>query len=247
LSRGIIQKLIPDTHQADGKDRTFAVVGGREEFQRISNLMKSMGIEPDRILHISANELKERGKTYLNDLAQIKHLDELVFCAKDISAQDIMTQMALLDGRRLDFKIAPPESMFIIGSNSKDSSGDLLGVEMNAINKSVNRRNKRLLDISVSLVVFICSPLLIWFQSSGGKVLQNSLKVLGGKFTWIGYDATVIQEQRLPKIRPSIIPVTMNEPSDTDSKKKGNMLYAKDYDTWKDLRMLSEQWRHLGR
>jgi O-antigen biosynthesis protein len=246
LSREIIKRLIPDTHQADGKDRRFAVIGADEEFLRISSLMKSMGIESERILHIQANDIRERGKTYLNDLAQIKRLDEVVFCAKDISAQDIMTQMALLDGRRLDFKIAPPESMFIIGSNSKDSSGDLLGVEMNAINKSVNRRNKRLLDISVSLIVLFLSPLLIWFQRSGRKVIQNSIKVIGGKCSWIGYDTSVIQEQRLPKIRHGIIPVSLHEPTDRESKKRSNMLYAKDYETWKDLRLITENWRKLG-
>jgi len=246
LTRIIFRQVSPDSRQAEGKDRRFAVVAQEEEYQRISAMMSHMGIAKDHIFHVLATDLQSKGPSHMNELTQIMKVDEVVFCAKDLSAQQIMDQMSNLDGRRLDFKIAPPESMFIIGSNSKDGSGDLLGVEMNAINKSTNRRNKRLLDLSTSLMGIMLSPLLMIFQIHVRGYLPNALRVLSGKMSWVGYDQEVIQEQRLPKIRKAVLNNTFREELDKEARKKANMLYAKDYDIWKDLQIIMKNWRSLG-
>jgi hypothetical protein len=41
----------------------------------------------------------------------------------------------------VDYKIAPPESISIIGSNSIHTAGDLYVVNINAITKPSNKRN----------------------------------------------------------------------------------------------------------
>lgn len=51
----------------------------------------------------------------------------------------------------LEFKIAPPESLFIIGSNSVEDPGELYVIDINNINKSVNKRNKRFIDLLLSV------------------------------------------------------------------------------------------------
>jgi GT2 family glycosyltransferase len=245
-TRTLIRYFSPDSRQADGKDRRFAVLGESDEYERIAELMKKMGIAEDQIFHVAITELHDKGSSHLNDLTQIMKVDEVVFCAKDLSAQQIMDQMSTLDGRRLDFKIATPESMFIIGSNSKDSSGDLLGVEMNAINKATNRRNKRLMDLAIATFVLIATPLLIWFQNSISGLLPNVFSVIRGKRSWVGYNPITVQEQRLPKIRKGVLYPNMGQNQDKEGIKKSNMLYAKDYDLWKDLHSLLENWRCLG-
>jgi len=57
------------------------------------------------------------------------------------------------DSKKVSYKIAPPESMSIIGSNSIDTAGDLYVIDINSVSKDVNRRNKRVIDISVSFVL----------------------------------------------------------------------------------------------
>ena len=53
----------------------------------------------------------------------------------------------------VEYKIAPPESMFIIGSSSVDNP-KLYVIDINSISKSVNKRNKRVMDIALSLFFF---------------------------------------------------------------------------------------------
>ena len=55
----------------------------------------------------------------LADFIHINKIDEVIFCAKDISAQQIIEQMATIkSNREVDYKIAQPDSLFLIGSNS---------------------------------------------------------------------------------------------------------------------------------
>ena len=69
--------------------------------------------------------------------------------------------MTRLIGTSVDFKIAPPESLSIIGSNSINTAGDLYTIHFNSIGKESNRRNKRLFDVVSSLLLLITFPL--WF------------------------------------------------------------------------------------
>ena len=60
--------------------------------------------------------------------------------------------MSVIDRHNLDFKIAPEESMYVIGSNSINTQGELYAFEVNGINKPENIRNKRVFDIISSLL-----------------------------------------------------------------------------------------------
>ena len=59
----------------------------------------------------------------------------------------------MLDLTQLDieYKIAPPESISIIGSNSIHTAGDLYVVNINSISKRSNKRKKRVFDIGFAL------------------------------------------------------------------------------------------------
>src|SRR5262249_52350571 len=102
----------------------------------------------------------------LADIAEVYRADEIIFCAHDISSQKIIASMSQITGREIEFKIAPPESMFIIGSHSVENPGELYVVDVNAISKPVNKRNKRLVDIVASIFLLCLSPLLIFFQKN---------------------------------------------------------------------------------
>ena len=48
----------------------------------------------------------------------INKINEVIFCAKDVTAQKIIYSMADVNSKNIDFKIIPEKSQFIIGSQS---------------------------------------------------------------------------------------------------------------------------------
>ncbi|MBK8875739.1 MAG: hypothetical protein IPN13_18255 [Bacteroidetes bacterium] len=77
-----------------------------------------------------------------------------------------------------------PESLFIIGSNSIDDQGDLYLVDVNAVSKRSNKRNKRLLDMGLSLLFLIASPILVFRVKNPAGFFGNIFKVLSGNYSW---------------------------------------------------------------
>jgi hypothetical protein len=186
----------------------------------------------------------------LADIAEVYRADEIIFCANDISSQKIIASMSQITGREIEFKIAPPESMFIIGSHSVENPGELYVVDVNAISKPVNKRNKRLLDILVSLVLLPASPLLIPFQENPSGFIGNIFKVLSGKLSWVGYGSTGKGKNSLPSIRRGVLTssdAVAIKNTEFKNSEKLDMLYAKDYHVYNDLRIILSGWREMGR
>ena len=95
--------------------------------------------------------------------------------------------MSELKDQQVDYKIAPPESLSIIGSNSINTSGDLYVIDINAITKMSNRRNKRLLDIIVSFVLLVLYPIDLFFVKNPLQLLVNLFSVLFSRKSLVGY------------------------------------------------------------
>ena len=60
----------------------------------------------------------------IRDIVEINKVDELIFCAKDMTSQSIIKTMLQFTDKNIDFKIAPPESLSVIGSNSINTAGN---------------------------------------------------------------------------------------------------------------------------
>ena len=68
--------------------------------------------------------------------------NEIIFCAKSIHPSQIISCMTSIGKRNIDFKIAQPQTSFIIGSNSIDSKGDFYSMKLNSINRPGNLRSQ---------------------------------------------------------------------------------------------------------
>ena len=123
----------------------------------------------------------------LNEIVRINRIDEIIFCAENITSAEIIKAMLELSMLDIDFKIAPPESISIIGSNSIHTAGDLYVVHINAISKPENRRKKRLFDFFTALVLLIFSPVMIWFFRNKKEWIQRVFQVFAAKKSWVGY------------------------------------------------------------
>jgi O-antigen biosynthesis protein len=235
------------------RNKNFVIVGSEKEALRVKDLLEHTNQKVNNVLLVSSgNEKESYAVGTINQLDQIVHIhkmDEIIFCAKDNTAQEIIEWMTKIDSRRIDFKIAQPDSLFIIGSNSIDSSGELYVFDVNSISKPHHTRNKRTLDVLLSFILLVLSPVVIWLFDHKTRFLGNLLSVLTGKRSFVGYrhqyDESSLQ---LPRIRPGILtPLDAHEhgqPS-KDTIQKMNLLYARDYSWLKDLQIIRTAFRKL--
>ena len=148
----------------------------------------------------------------------------------------------------VDFKIAPPESLSVIGSNSSDSIGNIYVLHFNTLSRKLNRRKKRLADIALSLLFVVISPILLLLVKNRSGLIRNILSVLTGIHSWV--DSRSMEETiRLPVIRPGVLtPMDGNRfiPSEDGIAEKNNLNYAKDFRIINDLNIITKNFRELA-
>ena len=235
------------------KIRKFAIAGDEYEIERVESIINqsSRGIFDFIKVSTSSDFNKEKfvgSLEQLQDIVKVYSINEVIFCAKNLSSQKIIASMSELDPRT-DCKIAPPESLYIIGSNSIDTSGDLYMLDVNAINRPANKRNKRTLDIFMSIVLFMFSPVLFFVAKKPLGLIRNIFLVLIGKKTWVGYAKSVNDKQTyLPAIKKGIISPTVGRKNKTDENfiRKMNVIYAKDYKIPTDIGLIFKGLHYLG-
>ncbi|MES2566416.1 MAG: glycosyltransferase [Bacteroidota bacterium] len=237
---------------SNAKTKRIAIIGEEQEFSRVSALLKETQANPGFVGFVSAEINGVHNPHYIGKINQIDEIikvhqiNEIIFCAKDISSQFIINNMLTLVSSGVDFKIAPPESLSIIGSNNIDTAGDLYMIDVNSISKSKNRRNKRLLDIGVTALVILFSPLLMLIQESNKNYFMNCFNVLFGFYSWVGYGK--VFDKSLPEIKRSVLSPSLLLPAEVDTNKikLANLRYAKDYSIEKDIVLIWKCRNKLG-
>jgi O-antigen biosynthesis protein len=224
--------------------------------QRVADLLQKALSNPGFIGLVNSGIQKGDTNGFLGNISQIRDIiniykiDELIFCAKDMPAENIIDQMSALQHSQVEYKIAPPESMSIIGSNSIDTAGDLYVIDINSIGKFQNRRSKRVFDVVMSLALLSSFPISVFIVGHPVSYLQNIIKVFLGLKSITGYHPMDQSEHKLPEIRTGIIYPTdgmNNQNIDQQAIARLNMLYARDYRFSNEFRLLYKGFRHLGR
>lgn len=234
------------------KRKKVAVVGSKEECRLLVGQLMSSRTKIDIAAYVSPNADTDKffagDITQLDEIININHIDELIFCAKDIQAQQIIRTMLNLSSSNLDYKIASPDGFSVIGSNSINTTGELYNVDINAIDKPENRRSKRMFDIVVSFFMIVLSPVLIWFIKGKLKAYSNLFSVLFGGKTFVSYRSDKNDVSLLPKIKKGVFSVDMIYGRDAkkDVADRLNIMYAKDYKVSHDAMMVFKLWRKLG-
>jgi GT2 family glycosyltransferase len=227
--------------------KRIIIVADREEGNRILAMLNLSGapfnfIGFARIHDPTADPYSIGHVSQLSETVSIYQADELIFSSKDLTLSEIMELMQGDLPDNTEFKMAPPESLFIIGSNSIEQQGNFYMVDINAFSDPVNRRKKRIFDLAASLILLMGTPLLMLFFRSPLTWIKNAFCVLGGKYTWVG-----IQEKQG---RSSFIKQGIFSPSSLFTGKITDenllhrlvVLYLKEYDVTTDAKIL---WHHL--
>jgi GT2 family glycosyltransferase len=263
LSFGTVVLIRTFLHLFVGKEFTLgarklkrvAIVGLKNETLRVEELLVQTGVATNMVGYISPVQTGE-SEQYMGsvdeiaEIVRINSIEELIFCSSDVSSQTVIKTMLSLSEFNIEYKIAPPESVSIIGSNSIDTAGDLYVVNVNAITKEKNRRNKRLFDILVSLALLISYPFTIWFMCRKKGFLLNIFRVLGHRYSWVGYHKINTEMYLgLPVIKQGILKTTdlmqLND-KNHEAIDRVNMLYARDYSVAKDFEIVSKSFKNLG-
>lgn len=183
----------------------------------------------------------------LADIVQIFNVNEIIFCAKDISSQQIISWMTSL-GAKIDYKILPQESLSIIGSSSKENPGELYTIDVRfKVDDKVAKRNKRILDIVVCMCILVFLPVFLLIVKKKSGLFSNWWRVLLNKASWVGYNDS--HSPNLPNLKPGVIPNNISftkSPINQKSKYQLNFIYAKDYTVYRDIRHLINGIKHLG-
>lgn len=235
--------------------KRIAIVGHQEEANRVKRLLEETRLNT-QLAGFIAPDAEDKGEQYIGqierlpEIIRINRIDELIFCAENLRSADIIRAMLDLTAMDVDYKIAPPESISIIGSNSIHTAGDLYVVNVNAISKNVNRRKKRLFDIEIAVLFLLFSPLLMWFFKNKSRFFSNSWKVLVGTCSWIGYIPASGSFETLPFLRKGVLHPGDLFPElilDEEKSARLNMLYAKDYRILTDAEILFKAWKNIDR
>ncbi|MDY5969007.1 MAG: glycosyltransferase [Bacteroidales bacterium] len=221
------------------KHRNVLIVGSGNEVTRIEKLLHDMGFAPNFVAKVTTDEgcgCPSNSIGHLKELIHYHRIDEIIFCSRDIAIQDIISRMDTLKATGVDYKIVPSESDFIIGSDTISSSESLLAMDLKTIATDMNRRNKRLFDITMAVLLLLLSPILFWFQEQKGNYFRHVFQVFMGKKSWVGYAIPDTDTDSLPQIKEGVL-----SPADLMLRSRGinahriNLRYAKNYKLSTDL------------
>ena len=246
----LYRSFFPDRNER----RRVLIVGELAEANRIKAMLLQSGQKHAFIGMVFPHTKEAYSSEFVGNLNRIKELvavfsvDEVIFCGNDLSSGEIMDQMADIDMPSLEYKIAPPESLFIIGSNSIQTDSDYFVIGLNSIQKPENRRKKRTFDLVLSVGLLVLFP-LIFLVANPLQAFRNVLLCLVGKYSWVGY-AGKENAAGLPKIRKGILspmdafrfPVNEQEIIH-----QADVLYAKDYRLGSDIGIVVRAIRKIGR
>ena len=234
----------PSFQYGKNAKKRFLVIGSKDETQRVMQLLQSTSIKPDFIGLITPYDDKDVPANYLGNLHQVPDIidiykiNEIIFCSKDLSHQIIIDKMEEWHSS-LDYKIAPEDTLSIIGSNSINTRGDLYTIDIKTISTNSNKRKKRLFDLTSSFMGIVLWIFLAFFINKPFHFLKSCFKVLFGKYSWIGYCNTKNNDKlRLPKIKKGIFAPSANMSRiglTEEEKEQINLMYARDYSLSKDI------------
>ena len=226
----------------NNEEQKIAIVGSIEESRRVLTLLNQAGIQfyfsgfiapSDAAPSPYIGSLKEIGS-----LIQAFKINELIFCNHDIPNKVIIAQMERLP-EQVNYKIVPTQTESIIGSNSKNTSGDLYAIDSNLkIGSFAQQRNKRLFDIVAAVILLIGTPLVLFLSKNFIQYIKSIFSVIIGKKTWISYATSKEKSKyQLPILKKGILDNTIT-PLKEEAIHLYNLQYAREYSMAEDIKIL---------
>ncbi len=243
-----ILKFIP----YDKLPRKAVIVASETDYLQTADMLQKVHYAPELSGRISADDSKSNhALASLKEMKQFlftANVNEVIFCLKGLSYIQVFEQMQLC-GSEYEYKIHLPGSQSFVGSNSSNTSGDLYTIDRSYnLSDFAQMRNKRIVDISCSILFLVLYPVIAINIRKPGTFLATIFKVIFGKMTWVGY-SPLNTNKYLPKLRLGAINpyniLTDYEPVD-EVKMQINIAYAQHYNPMTDITLLLKNYKYLG-
>jgi GT2 family glycosyltransferase len=239
-----------ETGNEDEERRQTIVVAGKKDFDSVSAILEKAGLNK-RILG-RVNNYTEDVSASLGSIEQLPNLvikypvKEIIFCENGLTYKKIISliKASPVNARN---KFHASGSRSIVGSDSRYESGDYVSINKKYnIDKPLNRRNKRLLDVVVSFLLIISFPIHIFLQKKPSGFFKNVFDVLLKGKTWVGYAGSA---DGLPNLKKAVIsctslPIKLNE-LPTESLQNTDEWYASSYSVLLDLQKIRRGYKYL--
>ncbi|HOY37884.1 MAG: glycosyltransferase [Bacteroidales bacterium] len=235
------------------KLKKVVIAGNKEEIVRVSALLNQTGLNNQVVGFVSTMQTETNGFfmgsiAQIDEIVRIYKINEVIFCAKDFPSQQIIKYMLLLAEQKIDYKIAGPDGVTVIGSNSVHTAGDIYSINLNSIGSPKNKRKKRLFDVAMSIAIALIAPILLFLVKSPMRLLKNLIFCFFGLKSFVGYykNAGVAG---LPYLKPGILkPLDPGvETVSQQTAESANILYARDYNVLRDFRIIIRSLNKLDR
>lgn len=237
----MIYRLIKN-QSVSGIDESEArtLVVGKTEAPRCENILRQLGN--------AHNINREDVLAGTPKTAAIYLSSEIVFCSADFSFSEIIAQISET-GNRYGYKILNPGSDALIGSNSKNTAGDLYVAEKSyRLFSPQHQRSKRLFDVVAALVLLMLTPVLVFTAKNFTNIISNIFQVLWGNKTWVGF-CTAKNLQQFTKAKQGVISPYQNmigyQLTETEME-EAELSYARYYSLANDLHLLLRNFYRLG-
>lgn len=246
VKAGVLSGVRPQANHA-----STVVVASLAEFQEIDKLMRNAGKEQQLLgrIALTAGETNVLATwPAVHELHKTLPFREIIIAGGTLSVKEIITTLSELPAH-CRIKIHLPHTESIVGSHSKDSSGEALSSENGyQIQNPYNRRLKRLIDVTVALLGLLSFPIHLFFIKKPFHFIANCVSVLLARKTWIGYTQP---EPNLPALRPPVlagngVTPAANTVLPAGSRQMVDYWYARDYEPMADLRQIVASYRMLG-
>jgi O-antigen biosynthesis protein len=230
---------------------TFVVAGSVSEYKEVIQLLEEAGFR-QQVLGRVAVETSDT--TAIGHISQLPALAaslpfrEVIFCQGALSFSAIIEAIRGLP-RGVTARIHATHSHSVVGSDSKDSSGEAVSKENGyQLADPYYRRLKRGVDVLAAIIGLAGFPLLLFLIRKPGGFLMNIFKVLLARNTWIGYTGLA---EGLPVIRKGILgcnglPPHQSVQLSAESLYRADYWYAHDYTPSSDIKLIFRFYRNLG-
>ena len=244
-------KLIEEDHHR--LNQRIAIVGGQQETERVLGMVQSMNEPREFVGLIMTEHLDNENRMCIGEVADLSELltiyqiNEVIFCAHDIPADQIIDWMNRLQNTQAEFKIAPEDSSSLIGSNSIFTTEDLYTIPLQTVYQQRNRHVKRTFDIVTALFLLLFIWLDIWFVKQKGGFRHNIFAVLKGEKSWVGLHPSTSSAENVG-ISGVLHPADAY-PNNTFSDEmiaRLEELYARNYQVRNDFTILLKGFAKLG-
>lgn len=237
----------------DELPKKAVIVADISRYQDTASVLNKVHYAPEIYGRISLQHAEPHaltGTSQMKPLLYSAGIDEVIFCVNGLSYQEIFRTMEYC-GPAYDYKIHLPGSQSFVGSNSSHAAGDLYTADKRFnLSSFAAQRNKRMLDMVVALVLLLLLPLSIWLVKQPLGMIRNSIAVLFGLKTWVGYNREYPHQAYLPAIRPGILPcyhISDNYEAGADVLQQMNRKYAEHYTATLDMNFILKNLKYCGR